>query len=121
MIRLPFILTAMAILAVPSLAQDDATVDECNPSTLFQALGIEAVEGCETGNNFDGVVDSQEGDVNINPVAISAELPGNNSASALAHSNSMSNGTVETAHARNENRAASGNAGDGNRKSAGRP
>lgn len=123
MTRLTAVLLAISFLSAPVFAQEEPITDECAPTTLFQALGLEDVEGCEPEGSPGDEVVGEEDTASANPVAAAAKLPGNNREAALAHANGKSNGAVEAAHERrndNEGRGSSGSHNAGG-KGGGRP
>lgn len=114
MCRLPIIALAISCLSAPALAQEELITDECAPTTLFQAFGLEDVEGCEPDGSLGDEVVGDEDAVSANPVAAAAKLPGNNREAALAHANEKSNGAVEAAHERRNDNEGRGNFGSDN-------
>lgn len=109
MIRYSVVAVCFLGLMSPTIAQEAEPPADCEPTTLFEAFGIEPVEGCDV---IDNTGDTDEGDEDAaggNPVSEAAKLPGNNREAALAHANERSGGAVEEAHSRhgesqNENR-----------------
>lgn len=114
MTRLPSVLLAISFLCAPVFAQEELITDECAPTTLFQAFGLEDVEGCEPDGSLGDEVAGEEDTVSANPVATAAKLPGNNREAALAHANDKSNGAVEAAHERRNDNEDRGNSGSEN-------
>jgi hypothetical protein len=100
MVRTPFVLVALAGLALPTLAQEVVEpIDDCAAETLFQALGLEENPECLLPEEEPGDDTVGEGEEVIgeepstkNPVSIAAKLPGNNREAAQAHASEMSGG-----------------------------
>ena len=122
MIRLSIATIALLGLAsVVTTAQEVELPAECEPTTLFEAFGIDPIEGCEADDQTDGTADGSEEDANSNPVSVAAKLPGSNREAALAHANEKSGGAVERAHSKHsesasESRENGGGNGNGNGK-----
>jgi hypothetical protein len=114
---------AIAPAMSPTFAQEVPPVDECEPTTLFEAFGVEPIEGCETPVEGEPELEvgDDEGAAGGNAVSIAAKLPGNNREAALAHANERSGGAVEAAHANrdsgeSESRGGGNGGGNGNGK-----
>lgn len=122
MTRLPLTLLALGLLVVPAYCQEEPIIDECAPTTLFQAFGLEDIEGCTTGDVSGDPAEGDDDSPEINRVSESAKLPGNNREAALAHANDRSNGAVAAAHGPSdgETRGNSGNSNAGG-NGGGRP
>jgi hypothetical protein len=123
MSRLPLLLLTISCLSAPVFAQEEPITDECAPTTLFQAFGLEDLEGCEPEVSPGDEVAGEEDTVSANPVAAAAKLPGNNREAALEHANDKSNGAVGAAHERRNDSEGRGDSGGENAggKGGGRP
>lgn len=120
MIRISIVALALLGLAsTATIAQEVETPVECEPTTLFEAFGIEPVDGCEVEEEVEDVGEADDDAAGGNSVSAAAKLPGSNREAALAHANERSGGAVEEAHSRhgdNDSDGGSHGSGHGNGK-----